>query len=140
MRSKKKVLAYIFRTNGAHQEILVFDHLGMPEAGTQVIGGTVEETENLAVALSREIFEEAGLKISPNRFKKLGESTYYRKDIIEQNERTYFEVTTKLGELPDYFEHTVISDGEDNGLVFVHFWITVENAKKRLTGNFHELL
>lgn len=73
MNSKKKVIAYFIRLKNNQKEVLVFDHDGMPEAGTQVVGGTLEE-------------------------------------------------------------------GEDNGLKFNFYWLSFDDAKQRLTGNFAECL
>jgi ADP-ribose pyrophosphatase YjhB (NUDIX family) len=56
-----KVLAYITRQHQVHTQLLVFDHHQMPEAGTQVPAGTVEEGEVIETALWREVEEEAGL-------------------------------------------------------------------------------
>jgi hypothetical protein len=39
---KEKVLGYIIRENGARRELLVFDHVDFPGAGTQVPADTVE--------------------------------------------------------------------------------------------------
>ncbi|QDV18203.1 RNA pyrophosphohydrolase [Gimesia panareensis] len=41
--------------------LLVFDHVGVPEAGTQIPGGTIEAGENPAQAALREAREETGL-------------------------------------------------------------------------------
>lgn len=52
-----KALAYITRGT----ELLVFEHIGMPEAGLQVPGGTVKPHETPAEAVHREAQEETGL-------------------------------------------------------------------------------
>lgn len=135
---KKKVIAYFYRTNNGTKEILVFDHLDMPEAGTQVIGGTVENNEDLRNALVREVFEESGIKINQADLNYLGETVYKRKDRDEINERTYFKIDGSR--LEDNFTHKVISDGEDSGLIFVYYWLSFEKAKNLLTGNFGECL
>lgn len=136
MIQKTKVIAYIFRKSG--QEILVFDHESFPEAGTQVVGGTVEEGEDLKNALSREILEESGLVIAPHELVKLGETTYKRLDREELNHRHYF--TVSRDDLPEAWDHIVHSDGEDNEMVFNFFWISIPEAQKRLVGSFGELL
>jgi 8-oxo-dGTP pyrophosphatase MutT (NUDIX family) len=56
------VLAYITRNTGEGvTELLVFDHLDFPEAGTQVPAGTVDGDESIEAALLREAEEETGL-------------------------------------------------------------------------------
>ncbi len=51
---KRKVLAYITREHNDQMELLVFKHRDHPEAGLQVPGGTVEDSELLIDALYRE--------------------------------------------------------------------------------------
>ena len=136
MKSKLKVIAYIFRNQ--KKEILVFDHRDFPDAGTQVVGGTVENEENLKIALGREILEESGLDLDLSGINKIGESTYHRKDLPEVNYRHYFEIET-LG-LPESWSHNVRSSGDDDGMVFQFYWLSIEEAKKQLTGNFGEML
>lgn len=55
-----RVAAYVIRVRTV-AELLVFDHVGMPEAGTQVPDGGVEPGEELASAVLREAAEETGL-------------------------------------------------------------------------------
>lgn len=136
--TKTKVLAYIYRQTNLVHELLVFDHEGMPEAGTQIVGGTVENGEELKAALAREILEEAGLKVSVDQMEMLSKTTYKRSDKPEINERTYFKIA--LNNLPDKWSHRVNSDGEDNGLIFNFYWLSFDAAKVILTGNFAECL
>jgi 8-oxo-dGTP diphosphatase len=55
---KEKVYAYIVKDN----RLLVFRHTHFPEAGLQVLGGTVEHGEPLDEAVLREAAEESGLE------------------------------------------------------------------------------
>ncbi|MBY0413558.1 MAG: NUDIX domain-containing protein [Bdellovibrionales bacterium] len=137
MLEKTKVISYIFRSE-KRDEILVFDHVGMPEAGTQVVGGTVEQKEDFKAALVREIAEESGLNVSLNDLTKIGETIYFRQDYPEKNYRHYYSLMIPV--LPDKWTHTVISNGADNGLIFLFYWLTISEAKTTLTGNFGELL
>lgn len=136
MKEKTKVIAYIFRKN--KQEILVFSHRDMPEAGIQVIGGTVEALEDFPSALIREIMEESGLHLEASELQKIGETKYLRRDLPEVNLRHYYAIFPQ--NLPDSWAHVVHSTGEDNGLVFDFFWLEIDEAKEVLTGNFGELL
>ena len=123
MIQKTKVIAYIFRRP---EEILVFSHVDFPEVGLQVVGGTVEPQEDFQHALSREILEESGLIIHPHELTKIGETIYKRRDREEINLRHYYSV--------------IKTDLPDNGLVFEFFWVSLEEAKRVLDGNFAELL
>ena len=139
MKEKTKVISYIFRTNkDSIREVLVFLHRDFPEAGIQVVGGTVDAGEELVPALLRELAEESGLTALASDCHFLGETTYYRKDIPEKNLRHYYEV--KIGGLPDSWSHTVQSDGADNNMVFNFYWLSTEEAKRVLEGNFGECL
>jgi ADP-ribose pyrophosphatase YjhB (NUDIX family) len=138
MNRKKKVLAYFYRNIDGIKEVLVFDHQDMPEAGTQIVGGTVEANEDLKLALTREIFEEAGLSVEISELVFLAETVYKRKDRPEINQRSYFKISGE--KLPNHWSHRVISDGEDNGLIFLFYWIPVDQAFEKLTGNFAECL
>jgi len=57
MRKVAKAQAYI--TRGA--QLLVFEHVGIPEAGIQVPSGTIEDGESTEAAALREAHEETGL-------------------------------------------------------------------------------
>ncbi|MCX4736709.1 NUDIX domain-containing protein [Streptomyces sp. NBC_01363] len=59
-RPRIRVAAYVIR-NRAVPELLVFDHIGMPAAGTQVPAGGVEPDEETEHAVLREVAEETGL-------------------------------------------------------------------------------
>ncbi len=55
-----RVAACVIRC-GVGPELLVFDHVGMPEAGTQIPAGGVRPGEGLEAAVLREVVEETGL-------------------------------------------------------------------------------
>jgi 8-oxo-dGTP pyrophosphatase MutT (NUDIX family) len=135
---KIKVIAYIYRKRNDQTEVLVFSHADFPEAGIQVVGGTLEEGEDHILALVREILEESGLIVSANDFKKVGETQYQRKDKPELNHRHYFKMHSNG--LPDKWSHIVKSTGLDNGMQFDFFWLSTKEAREILTGNFGELL
>lgn len=136
MKTKTKVISYIFRNSKT--EVLVFKHRDFPEAGIQVVGGTVDAGEDLKVALKREILEEAGIVVDEAWMFLLGETFYQRKDRAEINHRHYFEVAVEG--LCDSWSHTVTSTGEDDGMVFNFYWLPRMLAKEVLTGNFGELI
>ena len=56
----QKVTAFIVRERSGVKELLVFKH---PTAGVQIPAGTVEEGENIEIAVKREAYEETGLRL-----------------------------------------------------------------------------
>jgi 8-oxo-dGTP pyrophosphatase MutT (NUDIX family) len=138
MKEKTKVLSYIFRNTDEGQEVLVFIHRDLPEAGIQVVGGTVDAGEDLVEALIRELYEESGLRVLAHECSKIGESVYYRQDFPEKNLRHYFEVKISLPH--EFWSHKVKSTGMDDGLVFEFFWMPTSLAKVQLVGKMGELL
>ena len=127
---KQKVLAYIYR-DSSKSELLVFDHVKFTEVSPQVVGGTLEKGETPKLAVVREVFEEAGIKVvNP---KLVGSFPFYRSDIDQQQVRHVFEFISH--ELPSSWTHTVSSGEEDEGLEFHFHWLNVEEAKKRLVAD-----
>jgi 8-oxo-dGTP diphosphatase len=134
MRTRRKVFAYITRGPEEQKELLVFEHQGEPEAGLQVPGGTIEEGEMLIDALYREVQEETGLpRVVLEFVGKIHKYNYYPEDQDKVYERNifHFEYT---GEPVDYWEHRVVSDGQDNGRTFQFHWEPVENCPKLAAG------
>ncbi|HSM25080.1 MAG TPA: NUDIX domain-containing protein [Anaerolineaceae bacterium] len=74
----EKVVALIVRKKGQQLQLLIFKH---PANGYQLPAGTVEENEDLEVALRREVAEETGLT-NIKVIQKLGEKTIF----LDQNQ------------------------------------------------------
>jgi len=74
----EKVVAFIIRKKENQPQLLIFKH---PANGYQIPAGTVEENEELEVALRREVAEETGLK-KVQIIQKLGENTIF----LDQNQ------------------------------------------------------
>ena len=114
-RPRVRVAAYVIRHRTV-PELLVFDHVGTPEAGTQVPAGGVDAGEGLEVAVLREVAEETGLLTA----------TVIRQIAVEdrphpvtgQPRRTTFFHLQAPADTPDAWEHHVHGDGEDAGLTF----------------------
>ncbi|GEM_PF-1518821 len=60
----RKGLAYITRERNGQRQLLVFDHVHNPQAGTQVPHGTMHHGEDPLAATLREVHEETGLSNS----------------------------------------------------------------------------
>ncbi|GGX69697.1 hypothetical protein GCM10010358_25250 [Streptomyces minutiscleroticus] len=114
-RPRVRVAAYVIR-HRAVPELLVFDHVGVPEAGTQVPAGGVKPGEGLEEAVLREVAEETGLLTA----------TVVRPIAVEdkphpdtgQPRRTGFFHLQAPADTSDEWEHHVHGDGEDGGLTF----------------------
>jgi ADP-ribose pyrophosphatase YjhB (NUDIX family) len=112
-----RVAAYVVRFR-ATAELLVFDHVGMPEAGTQIPAGGVDPDEALEAAAIREVAEETGLRAATVvRSIAVDESPHPGNGIPRRT--TFFLLrTADDAEGADAWEHTVHGDGSDAGLVF----------------------
>jgi 8-oxo-dGTP diphosphatase len=115
---RRRVIAYVTRTRDGRKELLVFDHRDHPKAGTQVPAGRLDDGESLEEGLKRELYEESGLE----RVRVVRELTL--PDDLghgHRYENHAFEVEVE-GDAPERWEHTVLGDGDDSGLVFVYRW------------------
>ncbi|MFN8670816.1 MAG: NUDIX domain-containing protein [Candidatus Sericytochromatia bacterium] len=112
----KKAYAYIIKNN----KLLVFSEPEFPEVGFQVAGGTVEENEDLEVAIKREVIEETGL--TDFSIKK-----YLGKQVITFNQKTYerhFFLIELTQDTPETWEHIekFPSEGEKKEILFRFCW------------------
>lgn len=120
---RQKALAYIVRQSSTGWELLIFQHRGLPSAGWQVPGGTIDPGKTPQAAVVREVFEESGL----TQF----EAVISLGDLLWQSEsgryhqRHYFQM--RLAQTsPSEFSHEV-SDGEyDKGRIFQYRWTDIE--------------
>ncbi|MFB4421361.1 NUDIX domain-containing protein [Streptomyces sp. QL37] len=114
-RPRIRVAAYVIRRReGA--ELLVFDHVGMADAGTQVPAGGVEPDEELSRAVLREVAEETGLLTAGVvRPVAVDERPHPR---TRQPRTTTFFLLRAPEDTPDAWVHRVRGDGEDAGLTF----------------------
>jgi 8-oxo-dGTP pyrophosphatase MutT (NUDIX family) len=110
-----RVAAYVIR-HRAVPELLVFDHVGMPEAGTQIPAGGVHPGEDLRQAVLREVAEETGLLTASVVTRIAAEDKPH--PVTRQPRRTTFFHLQVPATTPDAWLHTVQSDGEDKDLIF----------------------
>lgn len=113
-----KCFAYITNANNA---LLVFVHNDYPEAGIQVVAGTVEDHESPRMALFREIEEETGYPsdvFGEPRF--LGKQCF---DVPTKNQRhvRHFYHVHALKPLPATWSHEECF-GVDEPTMFTFYW------------------
>ena len=132
MNRKVKVYGYLIREQQGDTQVLVFDHVDFPEAGTQVPGGTVDPGEGLAEAVLREVFEESGVD-GLIVVRELGVMELAVPERDEVQERHFFHLTADR-DLPEEWVHVVSSGTEDTGLRFRFFWLDAGQAAPLLAG------
>jgi len=128
--TRLRVVAYVTRG----RELLVFDHLDLPEAGTQVPAGRLDPGETLEEGLARELDEEVGIRARVLR--ELGHVTRRAGD-GKVYESHYFQLETD--DPRDAWEHVVRGNGDDAGLVFQCRFVPLEPAPE-LAGRQAEFL
>lgn len=133
---KSKVFAYILRENQGKDELLIFAHRDYPAAGLQVPAGTVEEGEELPVAVQREVLEESGLD-NFSEVEYLGCRDFIHEGRGEIHHRSFF-VLHYIGESSDKFSFEVKGSGMDKGLVFNYSWIDLEKLPRLIAE--HDIL
>lgn len=128
---RQRVLAYVTRERRGRMELLVFDLVGDPDAGTQVPAGRVNEGEDVQAALRRELVEEAGLEDV-----RIGRELPIMGAWVERSrhENHAFEVHIDPG-ARDAWDHEVGGDGDDAGLVFRYRWVPVDSDPKLWNGD-----
>ncbi|WP_018348949.1 NUDIX hydrolase [Longispora albida] len=124
-----RVAVYVIR-NG--NELLVFDHVGLPEAGTQIPAGGVDPGESLAEAALREVAEETGL-LGITLTGEAGTEDSPHPETGEARRTTYFTATAPAG-APSEWTHRVTGDGEDGGMEFA-CWFEPLPLAAPLAGN-----
>lgn len=138
MLQAQKVYAYI--TNA--DQLLVFRHVGFPEAGLQVPGGTIEPGEEPAVAVMREAFEETGLEglslVSYLGFTEWGSGESASGIVIQ---RHFFHLRCHH-EVPRSWQHYERhpSEGPPEPLLFEFSWLPLEAAGESLSPYYRALL
>jgi 8-oxo-dGTP diphosphatase len=134
---KQKVLAYITRQQGDRLQVLVFDHVGMPEAGVQVPAGSLEPGEAPEQGVLREAWEESGLQHLAI-VRKLGIFDFYHVEGQAVHHRHVFHLVPTQP-VPERWVHEVSGGADDKGLLFAYYWLDVDEAARVLTaemGNY----
>ncbi len=114
-----RVAAYVVRRR-AVPELLVFDHVGLPEAGTQIPAGGVQPGEDLEQAVLREVAEETGLS-DVRVINRIAVDHRPHPRTRHPRRTTFFRLDAGTDTL-DAWTHRVAGTGDDHGLKFAcHF-------------------
>ncbi|MEU4782178.1 NUDIX domain-containing protein [Micromonospora sp. NPDC023633] len=112
-----RVAAYVIRHSGSGPQLLVFDHMGTPDAGTQIPAGGVKPGETLHDAVLREVAEETGLT-DISVVSELAIEHKPHPETGRPRRTTYFHVQAPA-DTSDSWQHTVTGTGQDSELQFV---------------------
>ncbi len=115
----EKAYGFILREGEDGRELLVFEHAGIPEAGLQVPGGTVEVGETPLQAVAREVLEESGLPLG-------GWEAAATFEADGQRWRCF--VTTPALVLPDTWRCEPLGPERAQGLRFEYRWTPLEGG------------
>jgi RimJ/RimL family protein N-acetyltransferase/8-oxo-dGTP pyrophosphatase MutT (NUDIX family) len=110
-----RVAAYVVRAAPSGLELLVFDHVGAPQAGRQVPAGGVRAGEPLEAAVRREVAEETGVTDVTVRM-SLGVSQRPHPRTGAPRVTAFYYATT--GDPRSGWQHAVTGGGKDSGLRF----------------------
>ncbi|MFE2040634.1 NUDIX domain-containing protein [Streptomyces sp. NPDC059477] len=114
-RPRIRVAAYVIRDRTV-PEVLVFDHIGLPEAGTQVPAGGVTSGEELEEAVLREVAEETGLR-TVTVVRQIAVEDKPHPDTGHPRRTSFFHLQAPAN-TSDAWDHQVHGDGDDAGLTF----------------------
>lgn len=114
MSGRVRVAVYATRMVSGVPELLVFDHLDDPEAGTQVPAGGVRAGELLTEAAVREVAEEVGAEIELGR--ALAVQQRLHPHTGEPRVTVFFHAWTS--EVRETWVHVVASEDADDGMTF----------------------
>ncbi|ROO61032.1 8-oxo-dGTP pyrophosphatase MutT (NUDIX family) [Micromonospora sp. Llam0] len=109
-----RVAGYVIRTTASGAQLLVFDQIDHPDAGTQVPAGGVEPDEELYDAVLREVAEETGL-VDITVIREIGTEDKPHPETAQPRRTTYFHLQAPT-HTPDAWHHTATGSGVDSEL------------------------
>jgi 8-oxo-dGTP pyrophosphatase MutT (NUDIX family) len=129
---RDKVVAYVLRFDGDGMRLAVFDHVGIPEAGTQVPSGGIEPGESPEAACLREVAEESGLT-GARILRRVGAFEFLDTSRGERQIRYVFVLAAPQG-VAETWDHAVTGEGADRGMMFRYRWLPPDEAERCLVG------
>jgi 8-oxo-dGTP pyrophosphatase MutT (NUDIX family) len=134
MLFRRRAYAYVTRIKNGARQVLVFRHRDYPEAGIQIPGGGIEPEETPLEGVRREVVEETGLlDCTVERELAVDVWEYHHGDLHQRVERHFFLLS--VDDAPDEWEHHVTGKGEDNGFVFLYFWVNSPDEVELVPGD-----
>ncbi len=134
MLFRRRAYAYVTRIKDGTRQVLVFSQQNDAEAGIQVPGGGIEPEETPLEGVRREVAEETGLlDCKVERELAVDSWEYHNGDLHQRVERHFFLLSVKNA--PDKWEHHVTGKGEDNGFVFLYFWVNSPEEAQLVPGD-----
>ena len=134
MLFRRRAYAYVTRIKDGIRQVLVFSQQNDPEAGIQIPGGGIEPEETPLEEVRREVVEETGLlDCAVERELAVDVREYQNGDLHQRIERHFFLLS--VDDAPDEWEHHVTGKGEDNGLVFLYFWVNSPEEVQLVPGD-----
>lgn len=121
---RRRVACYVVREGLAGPEVLVFDHVDVPDSGTQVPAGGMEPGESVEEAALREVAEETGLT-GARVVRRLGVSDRPHPDTGAPQHTTYvlMRYDGRSDQPAEPWTWKVEGEGEDGGMLF-RCWFT----------------
>lgn len=120
---RRRVACYVTRTTERGEELLVFEHADddpLDPSGVQVPAGGTATYEGIETAALREVEEETGLQ-GLNFVDQLGGQERGLDDPDGAAMTTFVHLRALAGG-EDFWEQSVVGEGEDNGLVLRCRW------------------
>lgn len=127
-----KIFAYVIRFDGAAENeprLLVMESDAIP-GRFEVVRGKAEKSDpSILFTGLREVYEEAGLDADTLVFEgEIGQNLWQppnRQNRIEEQHALVFRVPDGQ---PERFDHVVVSDAGDNGMLFRYHWKLITPA------------
>ncbi len=128
-----KVYTCVTRVRDGETDVLVFAHRGIPSAGLQLPGGSLEPGEEPIVGAMRELEEESGLKLAVEG--PIEVYDWVNPEGGRTHRRHIFRAASPT-ELPDAWSISPRGENEEaKGFIFDFFWLSLAQAARDLTAD-----